>query len=214
MQKIDAATKALIQDRITEVEKTCDSELVCLITNRSARYVLYPLLTAAILSLMLPLIEPLAMLAGWSAFTLTFQHQTACFAVLALLFTLTPIRNVVTPKWLQHQNCARYSTEQFFHHHLHETPARNAVLIFVSWEEKYVTIVADKGINEKVQQSDWDALIAGFVMAIKGGDMANGFSSIIGGAGDLLIKHFSLETPKTNELPNHLIALDNPPYIS
>lgn len=214
MQKIDAATKALIQDRIAEVEKTCDSELVCLITKRSARYVIYPLLTAAILALMLPLTEPLAILFGWPGFTLTFQHQTAFFVILAFAFTLTPIRDMVTPKWLQHQNCARYSTEQFFRQHLHETPARNAVLIFVSWEEKYVTIVADKGINEKVRQSDWDALIAGFVTALKAGDMANGFSSIIGGAGDLLIQHFPLETPKTNDLPNHLIELNETPYIS
>jgi putative membrane protein len=214
MRKIDAATKTLIQERIADVEKTCDSELVCLVTKRSARYVLYPLLTAAILSLMLPLMQAFAGLFGFHDFTLRFQHQTIVFVVLAIVFTCTPIRHMVTPKWLQQQNCARYSTEQFFRHHLHETRARNAILIFVSWEEKYVTIIADKGINERVQQSDWDDLITGFVTAIKADDMANGFLSIIGGAGDLLIKHFPVDSPKTDELPNHLIELDDVPYIS
>lgn len=214
MRKIDEATKALIIERIADVEKTCDSELVCLVTRRSARYLLYPLLTAAILSLMLPLTQAFAELFGFHDFTLRFQHQTIFFAILAILFTCTPIRHMVTPKWLQHQNCARYSTEQFFRHQLHETRARNAILIFVSWDEKYVTIVADKGINERVQQADWDDLILGFVNAIKADDMASGFLSIIGGAGDLLIKHFPVENPKTDELPNHLIELDAATYVS
>ena len=214
MRKIDEATKALIQQRIADVEKTCDSELVCLVTRRSAQYVLYPLLTAAILSLMLPLTQAFVGLFGFHDFTLRFQHQTIFFAALAILFTCTPIRQMVTPKWLQQQNCARYSTEQFFRQQLHETRARNAILIFVSWDEKYVTIVADKGINEQVQQSDWDDLISGFVNAIKADDMANGFLSIIGGAGDLLINHFPVESPKTDELPNHLIELDAAPYVS
>lgn len=214
MRKIDDATKALIQVRIADVERTCDSELVCLVTKRSARYVIYPLLIAAILSLMLPLTQAVAGWFGFHDFTLSFLHQTTFFAVLAFLFTCTPIRHMVTPKWLQHQNCARYSTEQFFRNHLHETRARNAILLFVSREERYVTIVADKGINERVKQSDWDDLILGFVSALKADDMANGFLSIIDGAGDLLIKHFPVESPKTDELPNHLIELDTAPYIS
>jgi len=214
MRKIDEATKALIQERIADVEKICDSELVCLVAKRSARYVLYPLLTAAILSLMLPLTQAVAGLFGFHDFTLRFQHQTIVFVILAILFTCTPIRHMVTPRWLQRQNCERYSAEQFFQHHLHETRARNGILIFVSWEEKYVTIIADKGINERVQQADWDDLIANFVTAIKADDMANGFLSIVGGAGDLLIKHFPIDSPKTDELPNHLIELDDPHYVS
>jgi putative membrane protein len=214
MRKIDAATKTLIQNRIAEVEKICDSELVCVVTKRSARYVIYPLLTAAILALMLPLAQGVAQLFGFYGFTLQFQHQAVVFAILAVAFAATPLRHRVTPKWLQQQNCARYSTEQFFHQNLHETPARNAIMIFVSWEEHYVTILADRGINERVQQSEWDDLIAGFVTAIKADDMANGFLSIIGGAGDLLIKHFPLDRPKTNDLPNHLIELDDAPYVS
>jgi putative membrane protein len=71
-----------------------------------------------------------------------------------------------------------------------------------------------KGINEQVQQSDWDDLISGFVNAIKADDMANGFLSIIGGAGNLLIKHFPVESPKTDELSNHLIELDAATYVS
>ena len=210
MREIDSKTKTLIRDRIADVEKTCDSELVCLITRRSARYILYPLLTAAILSLMLPLVE----LFQFSGFTLSFQHQIIVFVILALAFTCTPLSNLVTPRWLKKQNCDRYSIEQFFQHHLHETRARNAILIFVSWEEKYVTIVADKGINERVQQSDWDDLISGFVNDIKADKLADGFLSIIGGAGALLTENFPVQSPKTDELPNHLIELDTAPYIS
>ena len=214
MQKIDDATKALISDRIAEVEKQCEGELVCLMTRRSARYVFYPILIAALCSMLLPFAAVFAENAGLGAPDIGFVHQTFAFVILALVLTLTPASHLVAPKWLKRQNCDRYSTEQFFRHQLHETRARNGVLIFVSWEEKYVTIIADKGINEKVRQSDWDGLIANFVAAIRRGDLAEGFVSIVGGAGDLLTTHFPSQAGTADELSNHLITEDGAPYIS
>ncbi|MCK0095955.1 TPM domain-containing protein [Yoonia sp. F2084L] len=214
MKKLDETAKRKISGRIAEVEKNCESELVCLITRQSARYILFPLLITAIFALFMPIIQPLANAAGATGFVITFQHQTIVFVVLAALFVFTPLGHMLTPAWIKQQNCARYSTEQFFSHKLHETASRNAILIFVSWDERFVTIVADKGINERVQQSDWDGLIAGFVTQIKAGELERGFLDIIGGAGDLLTQNFPVTAPKTDELPNHLIALEGAHYVN
>lgn len=214
MKKIDNSARTKISHQISEVEKSCESELVCLITQRSARYVLFPLLIAAFIALIFPVLQPFANMLGADGITLTFQYQTVLFLVLAALFVFTPLRHKLTPKWLKQQNCDRYSREQFFGHHLHETTSRNAILIFVSWDERFVTVVADKGINERVQQGDWDQLIAGFIADIRNDDVEKGFLRIIRGAGDLLIKHFPSQTPKQDALPNHLLEPAAPDYLS
>lgn len=208
MKSIEVTSKVKIRDRIAEVERQCESELVCLVTRRSARYVMFPLLMASIAALFVPIVGVFTEVA------ITFTHQTALFMVLASLFVFTRLGLMLTPKWLKQQNCDRYSTEQFFRHKLHETKLRNAVLIFVSWDEKFVTVVADKGINEKVKQGDWNKLIADFIHDIKGNELERGFLQIIGGAGEILEKFFPVETTKPDELPNHLIELDVPGYVS
>lgn len=214
MKKLDDTAKRKISDRIADVERHCESELVCLVTKQSARYILFPLLIAAVCALFMPIIQLLADGAGLSGFAITFQHQTIVFVLLAALFVLTPLGHMLTPRWIKQQNCERYSTEQFFSHKLHDTKARNAILVFVSWNERFVTIVADKCINEQVQQSDWDDLIAGFVSQIKAGELEHGFLQIIGGAGDLLSQNFPATAPKTDELPNHLIELEGARYVN
>jgi putative membrane protein len=214
MNKIDEAARSNIRIKIAEAEKHCDSEIVCLISQRSARYVLFPLLIAALIALVMPVAEVFAGMAGYLDVTITFQHQTILFILLAALFVFTPLRLKLTPKWQRQQNCDRFSTEQFFKRKLHETTLRNAVMIFVSWDEKYVTVIADKGINEKVQQADWDRLVSDFVTHVKAGDVEVGFLKIIGGAADLLITHFPATTTKTDELSNHLVELNGPEYLS
>ena len=39
-----------------------------------------------------------------------------------------------------------------------KTADRNAVLFHVNFEQKYLTIIGDTGIHEKVKQSYWDHL--------------------------------------------------------
>lgn len=208
MKKIDDDSKTQIRDRIAEVERNCESELVCLVTTRSARYVLFPLLIAAVSALFMPIIG--LFFDG----AVNFQHQTVLFVILAALFVFTPLSHKLTPKWLKQQNCDRSSVEQFFRQKLHETKSRNAILIFVSWDEKFVTVVADRGINQEVQQGDWDKLIADFILDVKANEMERGFLQIIGGAGDLLASNFPVKTTKVDELPNHLIELQGSDYVS
>lgn len=208
MKNINENVKTRISNRIAEVERNCESELVCLITTRSARYILFPLLIAAMVALFMPIIG--VFIEG----AITFQHQTILFVILAALFVFTPLNLKLTPEWLKQQNCDRYSVEQFFRQKLHETTSRNAILIFVSWEEKFVTVVADKGIDEKVQQGDWDKLIDDFIGDIKQNEMERGFLQIISAAGDLLATNFPVTTAKTDELPNHLIEQNGSGYVS
>lgn len=211
MKNINDTARDNIRNQIAEIERHCDSELVCLITKSSARYMLFPLLIAALVALVMPVVQALPV---WPDIETTFTHQTMLFFALAAVFVFTPLRNRLTPKQIRIQNCERFASEQFFRHQLHDTKARNGVLIFVSWDEKFVTVIGDKGINAKVGQRDWDMLISDFIGQVKTGEIEKGFMQITRGAGDLLMEHFPVTTAKTDELPNHLIETDRPIYIS
>ena len=79
MNNIDDEAKKRIREKIALIEAQSNSELVCLITKRSARYVFFPLLMAAIAALFFPALQPLADTFGYPDFAITYQHQQFCF---------------------------------------------------------------------------------------------------------------------------------------
>jgi putative membrane protein len=81
---------------------------------------------------------------------------------------------------------------QFFAQGLARTEHRTGVLIFASAGERYAEIVADAGINGKVEKEVWDDAINALVTAIKAGRPADGFVSAIEKCGAVLATHFPL----------------------
>ncbi len=56
------------------------------------------------------------------------------------------------------ENHAKVAFEIFKNLGMDKTKDRNAVLFHVDFQHKYLTIIGDKGIHEKVQQKFWDDL--------------------------------------------------------
>ena len=56
------------------------------------------------------------------------------------------------------ENNAKIAFEVFKSLGMDKTKERNAVLFHVNFEQKYLTIIGDKGIHEKVQQKFWNDL--------------------------------------------------------
>jgi len=214
MQKLDNDSKSRISSKIADIERKTNSELICLIAPQSARYFFFPLFLSALVALFSPILEPIIVSLGFTEFMYTFEHQTIFFLLLAALFMFTPFNMFLTPKWLRTQNCTRFSVEQFFAHRVDETKDRSGVLIFVSWKERFVTVVADKGITEKVDQAAWDDLIIGFTQHVKNKKIEQGFLEMIDKSGRLLIDNFPAKAINEDELPNHLIEITRPNYIS
>lgn len=87
---------------------------------------------------------------------------------------------------------------------MNKTADRNAVLFHVNFERKYLTIIGDIGIHDKVQQSYWDHLhdyISGefakgnYYKALKSGILETGLE---------LKKHFPVKGENPNQLPNEI----------
>jgi len=78
----------------------------------------------------------------------------------------------------------------FLAHGIHLTEHRTGVLIFASVAERYAEIIADSGINAKVQPEAWSKAIAAMISAIKDGHPGDGFVAAIELCGAELARHF------------------------
>ena len=81
------------------------------------------------------------------------------------------------------------------------------MLIFVSLAERYAEVVADEGINRKVDQAVWDDLIDKIVHHARRESLAEGFIEAINQAGAVLAQHFPPTKGQSNELDDRLIEL-------
>jgi putative membrane protein len=84
-----------------------------------------------------------------------------------------------------HENALK----QFLARNVHVTAERTGVLIFVSLAEHYAEVVADSGINAKVQQKDWDDVIRDLTNAAARNALADGFVVAITAVGKHLAVH-------------------------
>ncbi|WP_426276046.1 TPM domain-containing protein [Chryseobacterium sp. S-02] len=87
---------------------------------------------------------------------------------------------------------------------LNKTTEKNAVLFHVNFEQKYLTIIGDEGIHEKVQQSYWDRLHDYITAEFAKGNYYKALKSAILETGLELKKHFPVTGENPNQLPNEI----------
>lgn len=87
---------------------------------------------------------------------------------------------------------------------MNKTAERNAVLFHVNFEQKYLTIIGDTGIHEKVHQSYWDRLHDYITSEFSKANYYKALKSAILETGLELKKHFPVEGENHNELPNEI----------
>lgn len=85
-----------------------------------------------------------------------------------------------------------------------QTAEQNAVLIHVNFERKYLTIIGDTGIHQKVKQHFWDCLHDKTTAAFSQGRYFEGLKNAILETGQELKKFFPITTENINELPNEI----------
>ena len=96
--------------------------------------------------------------------------------------------------------------QEFFRLKVHETAARTGVLLFVSLFERRVIVLADVGIDRRVDAALWtgtrDAVLNGIVR----GSLRDGLIAGIGKVGAVLAEHFPWQAGDRNEVPDRLIV--------
>lgn len=87
---------------------------------------------------------------------------------------------------------------------MHQTKDRNAVLFHINFNQKYLTIIGDKGIHQKVCQSFWDKIHDEMTANFVQGNYFKGIQDAVLKTGVELKKYFPIEEDNPNELPNEI----------
>ena len=93
----------------------------------------------------------------------------------------------------------------FLEEEVFNTRQRTGIMIFISFFEHEVVVMADKGINQVVEQKEWDSLVALLISGIKEGRVVEGLERAIKRCGEILLeKGFHKTDDDINELGDDL----------
>ena len=93
----------------------------------------------------------------------------------------------------------------FFSEKLYKTKDENGILIFISVLERKVWVLADAGINARIDPGQWQEIIDLITLGIKENRQCEALCHAIIQIGALLQTHFPIEKNDINELHNIIV---------
>jgi len=199
-----------ISAAIREAEAKTSGEIYCVLARSSSTY-FYP--SAFCLAVaMLALSGIIVLLLDWRWYQVDAIHVVAAqmlayVAGLLVLRLFPALRIHLVPKRVRYARAHENAVKQFLARNIHLTEARTGVLIFVSLAERYAEVVADSGINGKVQQDEWNRIVADLIASAADHRLTEGFVDAIENVGKLLAANFPWRSDDKNELDDHLVEI-------
>jgi putative membrane protein len=116
-----------------------------------------------------------------------------------------PIKRFLVGKRYQDIATRQSAENAFLEEEVFNTRQRTGIMIFVSFFEHEVIVMADKGISKVVDQAQWDKIVQDIVHNIKGGNIVEALENGIKQCGEILLaKGFTKTADDTNELHDNL----------
>lgn len=201
---------ARISEAIRKAESRTSGEIYAVVARRSDSYFFVAGFAIACGILLASVI--VALLAHWYWFSVSLPAfglvvLTAFLAAVLVLWLVPGLSIWLVPKRVAYRRAHQNAVQQFLARNVHLTSARTGILLFVSLAERYAEVIADAGINAKVEQAEWNGIVSILTSHADKGDLASGFLQAIEKAGALLAEHFPVGPDDVNELDDHLVEL-------
>lgn len=213
-----------IAEAVTQAEAGTSGEIACILTAEVSRYPEIPLAVGMVAALVIP---PLALATGLGPLIQSFSpaawsasHASAMEAHTALsllmyaagqtllclaaggLAAIPAVRRRLTPGPLRRRKVAERARHSFAAMRLAAAGVDQAVLIFVSWGDRQVQVLAGPAIHAKATPGAWDRAAAAVKAGMARGDRAGGVVDAISLCGAELKAHFPFEGKDPNAVSN------------
>lgn len=93
----------------------------------------------------------------------------------------------------------------FYRESLYDTRDANGILLYISVFERRVWVLADKGINEKIDPHTWQEIVDQVATGVKKGKSCQSICEAVERIGRLLQEHFPIKDDDKDELHNLII---------
>lgn len=199
-----------ISEAIRKAEAQTSGEIYCVAARRSDDYFFA---SAVMVMIGVFAASAMAIVAAdlfWrapDALMLVAVQAAAVAVILGILKRFPDLSSAMVPKPVLYRRAHARAADQFLARNIHRTRQRTGVLLFVSAAERYAEVVADVEIDSRVDQQEWNAIVAILVDHSRRGDTAGGFVEAIERTGTLLAERFPPSGDDRNELDDHVIEL-------
>ena len=211
-----------ISEAIANAEKRTSGEIAVAFVKQSDTYAIYDLLVALLLgvvffNILLYFYTPIDYFIQMHTWHYSNQITTAVIglssfifiALLYLLFNIPFFDRFIVPKKVMAKKVSDRAFLYFIQAGITETRDRSGILIFISYLERRVMIIADSGVNKKIEQEKWAEFIDEIVLGIKKGQLTDHLIQVIKKCGYLLEEYFPIKEDDTNELSNEMTILES-----
>lgn len=201
---------ARVAEAVRRAEENTSGEIFCVLARASDGYFFPAAFFVTVAVMIVGLVVALLLDHWWLTIRLPEFAALELLGVLAALLVLwafPALRIHYVPHSVRRRRAHDNAVRQFLARNIHLTDERTGVLLFLSVEERYAEVIADSGINERVDQKDWDRIV-GLLVSHAGRDrLADGFCEAVDEVGQLLAHHFPPRPDDRNELDDHLVEI-------
>lgn len=116
-----------------------------------------------------------------------------------------PLKRVMLSQTHMDQATRKRAENAFLEEEVFNTRHRTGIMIFVSFFEREVMVMADRGISKVVDQKEWDKMVRNIIEKIRMGKVTEGIEAAILRCGEMLLEKGFNKTPDDiNELRDDL----------
>jgi putative membrane protein len=203
-----------IKDAVKVAEEKISGEIVPVIVERSGRYLIANYkgsLIGASLAFMTMIVLDRYIITDAS--NTLFYDPVFIFLVVivgGVVGALIPnfserFKRLLLSQVYMDQTTRQRAENAFLEEEVFNTRQRTGIMIFISFFEHEVMVMADRGISKVVEQKQWDLIVADLVAQIRAGHIIEGLEAGIKQCGDLLLeKGFKKSDDDVNELSDDL----------
>jgi len=194
-----------IQQAVMAAEKKTSGEIVPMVVSASGRYAEVEL-SGLVIGLVLGTLAAFIWHDPWGSVQ-TYLLWPVVGAVLGFAICSVPrFKSRLIPKHRVADAVHGRSLAAFTGHGLHYTKAHTGILILASLLERCVVVLADKGINERVQPGTWDEVVQILTNGLRSANACDAFCKAIERCGEILAQHFPRSPADQDELANKLVT--------
>lgn len=118
---------------------------------------------------------------------------------------INPVKRLMLSQSYMDQATRKRAQTAFLEEEVFNTRQRTGIMIFISFFEHEVIVMADKGISKVVEQKEWDSIVRKIIEHVKQGKITDGIEAAILRCGEILLEKGFVVTPDdVNELKDDL----------
>lgn len=205
---LTAAERQHIEARVAEAEKRTAGEIVVMVVPSSYHYplasMLGSLLTAMIISIAVTFLyeqfigkESMWFFPALFSIVFIFVHE--------VIRRVPLLKRIFVTRSDMREEVEEAAIQTFYYRDLNQTVDHTGILIYISLFEHHVRVIADKGINDRVNKDAWQEIVTTIVGGIHAKTQAAAIATAVDRCADILSTHFPLKAGDRNELSDEVI---------